>query len=70
MPRGPSTFKERDVKAALRAVQASGLKVERVEVDKDGTIVVVTGSFAGESHALQTDLDQELTEFEARHGEG
>jgi hypothetical protein len=44
MARGPSTFKERDVRAAVRAVKAAGIEVARVEVDTDGKIVIVSGT--------------------------
>ena len=47
MSRAPSTFKQRDLAAALRVAQAAGLKVARVEIGRDGRIVMVTG--AGES---------------------
>jgi hypothetical protein len=42
MSRGPSTFKQRDMTAAAKAVMAAGLEVARVEVDKNGKIVVIT----------------------------
>ncbi|HVH77160.1 MAG TPA: hypothetical protein VM755_19770 [Stellaceae bacterium] len=42
MARGPTTFRQRDVTAAVKAVEAAGYKVERVEIDKVGKIVVVT----------------------------
>jgi hypothetical protein len=41
--RRPCLFKERDVKRAARAVLATGLHIGRVEIDKNGTIVVVPG---------------------------
>lgn len=39
--RAPSSFKQRDMTRAVRAVVAAGVEVARVEVDKDGRIVVV-----------------------------
>jgi hypothetical protein len=66
MSRGPLTFRRADVTRAVLAVKAAGIPIARVEVDKTGKIVVVIS----EAPRLQTDLDQELAEFEARHGEG
>jgi hypothetical protein len=43
MARGPCTFRQQDVTRALRATVAAGIEVERIEIDKDGKIVVVTG---------------------------
>jgi len=42
MSRGPRTFRQRDLAAAIKAAKAAGLEVARVEVDKTGKIVVVT----------------------------
>ena len=47
MARGQSTFRQRDLTAAVKAVVAAGCEVVRVEVDKDGKIVVVTGKPQG-----------------------
>ena len=43
MARGETTFRQRDLKAALKAAEQSGAKVARVEVKRDGTIVVIMG---------------------------
>lgn len=42
MTRGACTFRRRDVIAAIRAVEAAGHKVERVEIGKDGRISIIT----------------------------
>lgn len=42
MPRGPLTFRQRDVTAAVKAVVDAGCAVARVEVDKSGKIIVHT----------------------------
>jgi hypothetical protein len=42
MPRGPCTFRQKDVTRALRATVAAGIPVQRVEID-NGKIVVVAG---------------------------
>jgi len=41
--RGACTFKQQDVTRALRATVAAGIEVQRVEIDKEGRIVLVTG---------------------------
>jgi hypothetical protein len=41
--RGPATFKQRDLTAAVKALVANGYEVARVEIHKDGKIAVVTG---------------------------
>jgi hypothetical protein len=46
MPRGPSTFRQRDVTRALKATVAAGIEVSRVEINKDGKIVIVTCKLA------------------------
>ena len=43
MARRPCTFRQQDVTRALRATVMAGLEVRRLEIDKDGKIVVVTG---------------------------
>ncbi len=41
--RRPSAFKKTDVIRAAKAVLAAGLEIDRVEVGKDGSIVVMPG---------------------------
>jgi hypothetical protein len=43
MSRGPRIFKQTDVTRAVKAVVAAGVEVARVEVEKDGRIVVIAG---------------------------
>ena len=42
-PRGPATFRQRDVKAALRAARAAGENVVGFEIRPDGRIRVIVG---------------------------
>lgn len=43
MGRGPNTFRQRDVSRAYRAARKAGADVARIEIDKDGKIIVVIG---------------------------
>lgn len=38
-----ATFKQVDVERAIKAAQKAGLKVEVVEITRDGTIRILTG---------------------------
>lgn len=42
MSRRPSPFKQVDVTRALKGVKAAGVVIGRLEIDKHGTIVIVT----------------------------
>ena len=44
MARGRSTFRQRDVTAAIKAVRRAGESVARVEVDPTGNVTVHTGT--------------------------
>jgi len=44
MARGRCTFKQQDATRAARAAIAAGLEVQRIEIDRDGKIVVVTAT--------------------------
>jgi hypothetical protein len=41
MSHGPSTFRITDVKRAVQACRNAGLTIGRVEVDREGKIVIV-----------------------------
>jgi hypothetical protein len=43
MARGLLTFRQRDLVRALKGTKAAGLEVSKVEIDKDGRIVVIIG---------------------------
>jgi hypothetical protein len=68
MSRGAQTFKQGDVTKALKAAVKAGLKVQRAEVRTDGSIIL---DFTAPPIATlgTVDLDIELAEFEARHGQ-
>jgi hypothetical protein len=43
MAKGQLAFKKTDVTRALRAVSAAGQSIQRVEIDREGKIVVFVG---------------------------
>jgi hypothetical protein len=56
MTRAPATFRQQDVTRAIRAAIAAGVDIARIEVAKDGTIVIVT--------AADTELKAETNEWD------
>jgi hypothetical protein len=44
MSRGEQVFRQTDVTKALKATVSAGMSVRRVEIDRDGKIVVVIGN--------------------------
>ena len=65
MSRAPATFRQSDITRAIRAARKAGVENVRVEIAKDGRIVIVTGG----AQPVQDDLDRELEQFRARHGQ-
>ena len=43
MARGPLAFKQTDIERAVKAVRKAGETVQKVQIDKDGNIVVIIG---------------------------
>jgi hypothetical protein len=58
MPRAQSTFRQRDVTAAIRAAEAAGHAVERIEIDREGRIVVVLRQAGAVDEAVKNEWDQ------------
>jgi hypothetical protein len=55
--RGPCRFKKSDVTKATKAVLAAGLPIARIEVDHDGSIIIVPGRPAESLQADETPDD-------------
>jgi hypothetical protein len=55
MSKGMLTFKETDLRRAIRAFQKAGLSIARAEIDQDGKIVVVTGNSSEQTQSEQSD---------------
>ena len=61
MARGGCTFKKRDVTAAVQAVVAAGVEVARVEVDKDGKIVLIASKANADNGTAHNEWDEDKT---------
>jgi hypothetical protein len=70
MSRGPQNFRQSDVTKAVKGVVAAGVDIARVEIDPVGKIVIFASRPNGSSEPPVDDLDRELGEWEACHGQG
>ena len=66
MARGVSTFKQRDLRAAVKAVRDAGAEVTEVELRPDGTIKISTNNNNKCEIPTQSPTD-ELTKWLERH---
>jgi hypothetical protein len=69
MKRAPSPFRQQDVTRAIKGAVAAGVDIARVEIDRTGKIVIVTGKPL-DATSPQDELNRELQEWEAGHGQG
>ena len=53
MARGTCTFRQRDVTKAVKAVAAAGVEIARVEIDRNGKIIVIMGKPAETAEGTQ-----------------
>jgi hypothetical protein len=51
------SVRQRDVCAAVKGAVAAGVEVARVEVDKDGRIIIIAGKSSEESTTVANALD-------------
>jgi len=70
MATGNWIVKPAHVRKTVGVLMAAGLEIQRVEVGRDGRIIVSTGKQAARAVDGESDLDRELEEFEAKHGAG
>lgn len=59
MGSGQNTFKQCDLKRAIEGVRATGEKIGRVEVGKDGKIVIVIGDDENKDHRRKAPPDDD-----------
>ena len=60
MSKGLQIFKQTDLLRAIRTSQKAGLSIARVEIDRDGKIIVVTGNGNAKAENTATELDRWL----------
>ena len=58
MARAPSTFRQVDVTKAVKAVRSAGVDIVRVELTKDGKIVIITAPATEPSQAEANEWDR------------
>ena len=58
MGSNPATFRQRDVTQAIVGVQRAGLDVRRVEIDKQGKIVIHTGTAPPDDAGKTTEVNE------------
>jgi hypothetical protein len=52
------TYRERDLSAAIKIMQERGIKVGRVDIDKDGVHIVPAGNDAAEAEKNELEADR------------
>jgi hypothetical protein len=65
MGRAPAKFRQADVARAIRGAIKAGLSVSRVEIDRDGKIVVIC---AGDAPAIEESPDDALERLRRARG--
>jgi hypothetical protein len=58
MPRERLTFRERDVRAAIKAARQAGLSVVEVKISRDGEIAIITDDQAAKIKAKPNSWDE------------
>jgi hypothetical protein len=58
--RGPSTFKQTDLTRAIKGARAAGIDVARIELNKNGRIIIVPIQTATASEIIRNEWDDVL----------
>ena len=62
-------FTKAEVERALKGAKAAGVDVTRFKITKDGTACTIEIDTGKPPEPADNDLDKELQEFAARHGQ-
>jgi hypothetical protein len=65
VPRGVCLFRQTDLKRALKGARAAGMEIARVEINKDGVIVIVPGKPSGVAISEETNEWNEVINVNA-----
>ena len=63
-------FTERDVAKALAGARKGGFEVGGVQIDRRTGVITLLPAGTAPAHDAASDLDRELQEFRAGHGDG
>lgn len=69
MSRRAAAFTRADVTRAIKGLENAGYEIRGVKIDGGKVIVLTDRGERGGSKSETDALDQELAEFEARHGQ-
>ena len=58
MTRAPATFRQSDITRAIRAVRAAGVDKVRIEITRDGKLVIITGTPTEPNQAEANEWDR------------
>jgi hypothetical protein len=58
MSRGPYTFRQTDLTRAIKGARAAGIDVARIEIEKDGRIVILPTQSAAVPETARNEWDE------------
>jgi hypothetical protein len=68
MSRAPSTFRESDVKRALRAIEAAGKKAASVEIEPGRIKIQIENDTGADNRDVGTGAPNETVEWDEKYG--
>jgi hypothetical protein len=58
MPSAPCNFRQRDLTRAIKGARAAGIDVARIEIEKDGRIVILPTQSAAVPETARNEWDE------------